>query len=115
MIGPRGRLRGSIITWAILALPAMTRADVIVNSTDAIDYAGVVATPGQVFQITATGRVSLATLDGPYITDANGTILTRRRWAPGPTTSSAVSPPPAPRLSVASRTSTRASATTSVS
>jgi hypothetical protein len=47
-----------------------------VDSSKFVTAAGVQASPGQVFTITATGTVNLADQDGPYVVDANGTIVT---------------------------------------
>lgn len=58
------------------------RADggILVSSTPPAVYSGISASPGQVFEIVATGTVDLSATNGSYVTDADGTIVT----APAP-------------------------------
>ncbi len=66
---------GLFASCALLAITSAAHAGIIVDSTHVIDYAGVVATPSQVFQITATGEIEMAATYGPYVTNPDGTIL----------------------------------------
>lgn len=68
---------GVLGTCAALSLPLAAGAAVVnVGSNQLVTYAGITATAGQVFQLSATGTVELANRDGHYVTDANGAIVT---------------------------------------
>jgi hypothetical protein len=74
------------LAWAgallIAAITTPARAELIVDAAPPAVYSGIFATPGQVFQITASGVVDLSSTNGGYQTDANGTIVA----APSPGT-----------------------------
>jgi hypothetical protein len=65
--------------WVFSGICAMSAvqdcAAISISSVPPAVYSGVEAAPNQVFQVTATGTVDLAITGGPYVTDADGTII----------------------------------------
>src|SRR5262245_54089436 len=76
---PTNPLRRIIQQGASIALLAAASVHaqnpIAVDSLRLFTFTGIQAFPGQVFQFQAAGSVDLASFDGPYITDPNGTIL----------------------------------------
>ena len=100
-----GKLGLVMLVLTFLGRPNASHAGIIVNANENAVYSGIAASPGQIFDITATGQVNISDLNGGYITDANGTLLIARRSAPVLTTSSPLSPRPGPQRSVKRKTS----------
>lgn len=66
----------SFVSCALIVFGNVSRAAIIVDSVPPLVNAGVTGTAGQVFQITATGRIQMAVPpQEPYETDPDGTIL----------------------------------------
>jgi hypothetical protein len=70
-----GPLGFAMLFLTCLSLSTTTYGGIIVDADVNAVYTGVVASAGQVFDITATGQVNISNLNGGYITDANGTLL----------------------------------------
>jgi len=68
-------LRGAFIASLLLLTTSAHAAFVNVDSSQTFNSTGIQVIAGQVYFVTATGSVNLATGDGPYITDPDGTIL----------------------------------------
>lgn len=57
-----------------MSTPTMSQT-ILVPGTARFQATNLQATPGQLIRIQATGSVNLAVFEGPYITNADGTIL----------------------------------------
>jgi hypothetical protein len=73
----RRRLLLSLVSFVGLCASTVPTAYAgIVVDADLNDvYSGIAATPGQIFDITATGQVDISNQNGGYIVDPNGTLL----------------------------------------
>lgn len=69
------RLGCLALALAATALPIAGQAAVAVHANDDVTSTGLFVDPHQRLQLSSTGQVNLALFDGPYVTDAQGTIV----------------------------------------